>query len=411
MKKDVMMFAILIILVISGFSYFQLTGMVSDGGEMIGPTQAQISCMETCSGCVYGDATCMQQHSVRCGAECKVDTGGPPEPADEGEACMQKCVAVGCDDFDISCQNKNMGSCEDECDMIGEPEARSEEEQCIRDCINKIDPNIQCSSGTFEGEGETGNEACQKCAKSCEHLYSGPCLSDEEWTEKENVCYTQCEHCYGEPVRGPSGQGWDCTIDIKCADASAEFGDDAGTGEDSWEEGHAPSEDNIYWGNYESNLEVSGSEGTLLIRNTNRRSIGEKVEIDISINEGISLEQKDEKLIVKKGEVEVEIDNNLDKLVISEKGNKREIKNIDIGIEEGKPIYKYEEVEKAKLLGFIPVDKKVKKKVDAENIEMLEENGPWWEFLSAEKKEELKDNSKESEKEISESNTDEENID
>jgi len=186
-------------------------------------------------------------------------------------------------------------------------------------------------------------------------------------------------------VRGPSGQGWDCTIDVKCADASAEFGDDAGTGEDNWEEGHAPSADDIYWGDYKFDLEVSGSEGTLLIKNTNRKSIGEKVKIDISIDEGVLFEQGDEKLIVKNEEVQVEIDNNIDKLVISEKGHKREIKNINIGIEEGKPVYKYEELEKAKLLGFIPVDKNVKKRVDAENIEMIEENGPWWEFLSVEK--------------------------
>ncbi len=392
MKKGVMIFIILIALAVSGFSYFQLTGKVVDNSEMIheetiGPSAEEIQCMESCVavGCEPGDRVCMMANSDKCMDECGVEP--EPKPENEGEACMQKCVARGCDKFDFQCQGKNKEKCEKECDMIGEPEAQSEEEQCIRDCVAKVDPNIKCSAGTFEGEGETGNEVCQRCAKSCEHLYSGPCLSDEEWTEKENVCYAQCEHCYGKPVKGPSGQGWDCTIDIKCADASAEFGDDAGTGEDSWEEGHAPSEDNIYWGDYKSDLEVSGSEGTLLIRNTNRRSIGEKVEIDININEGISLEQKDEKLIVKKGEVEVEIDNNLDKLVISEKGNKREIKNIDIGIEEGKPIYKYEEVEKAKLLGFIPVDKNVEKKVDAESMDMLEEKGPWWGFLSVEERE------------------------
>ncbi|MEA3329140.1 MAG: hypothetical protein U9Q06_00160, partial [Nanoarchaeota archaeon] len=71
-----------------------------------------------------------------------------------------------------------------------------------------------------------------------------------------------------------------------------------------------------------------------------------------------------------------------------DKGNKREVKDINIDIEEGKPIYRYEEKEKAKLLGVIPVDKNVKKRVDAENMEMLEENGPWWEFLASESKEE-----------------------
>jgi len=68
-------------------------------------------------------------------------------------------------------------------------------------------------------------------------LYEGPCLNDEQLTEKEKECET-CEHCYGSPVEGPSGQGWDCIVDVKCEDASAEFGDDAGEGPDSFEEGH-----------------------------------------------------------------------------------------------------------------------------------------------------------------------------
>jgi len=163
-----------------------------------------------------------------------------PEPvdADEGEACMQECILRGCDERDIACQRMNQDSCDIECGMVGEPEARNEEEQCIRDCINKVDPSIECSHGTFEGEGETGNSVCQECAKECESLYSGPCLSDEEWTVKENVCYAQCEHCYGVAVKGPSGEGYECTVDIECADASSEFGDDAGTGDDSFEEGH-----------------------------------------------------------------------------------------------------------------------------------------------------------------------------
>ncbi|MEA3248600.1 MAG: hypothetical protein U9Q73_02745 [Nanoarchaeota archaeon] len=205
--------------------------------ETRGPSAEDIACLETCIviGCEPGDEECMTANSKKCEQECGVEPA--PESTNEGETCMQNCVSQGCDERDFSCQNDNMKKCEKECGMIGEPEAQSEEEQCIRDCINKIDPNIKCSSGTFEGEGETGNEICQRCAKSCEYLYDGPCLSDEEWTEKENACIAQCEHCYGEPVMGPSGQGYECTIDIKCADASNEFGDDAGTGDDSYEEG------------------------------------------------------------------------------------------------------------------------------------------------------------------------------
>ncbi len=250
MKKVLVVFCV-VILSFSFISAFSLKGLFSSSitgdtigdsemmhEERIGPSAEDMACLEACIiiGCEPGDVECMIANSEKCEQECGVEA--EPEPANEGEACMQKCVVVGCDNHDFNCQNANMKKCEKECDMIGEPEAQSEEEQCIRDCINKIDPNIQCSSGTFEGEGETGGAVCQKCADECVHLYSGPCLSDEERTEKENECYSQCEHCYGEPVMGPSGQGYECTIDIKCADASGEFGDDAGTGDNSYEKGH-----------------------------------------------------------------------------------------------------------------------------------------------------------------------------
>lgn len=170
---------------------------------------------------------------------CMAECGVAPEPSASGdEGCMQECVNVGCDEYDVGCVQGNVARCEDECGMIGEPEARNEEEQCIRDCVNVVDSGIECSSGTFEGEGETGNAVCRECARSCEHLYSGPCLSDEEWTMKEDECSAQCEHCYGEPVMGDSGQGWECTVDIECADASGEFGDDAGSGPGIGDEGY-----------------------------------------------------------------------------------------------------------------------------------------------------------------------------
>lgn len=385
MKKEVIVLFLLGMLLVFPLVLAQEQFLEQSGEEhKIGPSAEEQSCVMDCMGCTSVGEDCTG-NSEQCMEQCNVEK---PEVTKE-TSCMEECVLEGCGKFDFTCQGKNQAKCEEECEMIGEPEAQSEEEQCIRDCVNKIDPNIRCQAGTEEGMGETGNEVCQECAKSCEHLYSGPCLNDEQWREKENVCIAQCEHCYGAPVRGPSGEGWDCTIDIKCEDASAEWGDNPGAGPDSWEEGHAPSEDNVYWGDYESNLEVSGSEGVLEIRNTNIKNIGKKVKVNIKGGEGVSLEKKEEKLIVKNDEVEVEIDNNLDELVISEKGNKREINNIDIEIEEGKPIYRYEEKERAKLLGFVPVSKDVKKKVDAEKMEVLEENGPWWEFLSVEEKEEI----------------------
>jgi len=240
MKKSLIITLTLIVLILSMFSFFKLTGKVSDsigGPEFTGPTQAQISCMETCSGCTYGDATCMEQHSARCGAECSVDTSGPPKPNDEGEACMQKCILVGCGEYEFNCQNSKMDACEDECRMKGDAPTESEmsaEQLCITNCVALVDQKIICGNSK---EGETGNEVCQKCANECVHLYEGPCLNDEQLSEKERACET-CEHCYGEPVMGPSGEGWDCIVDVECADASGEFGDEPGTGPGIGQEGY-----------------------------------------------------------------------------------------------------------------------------------------------------------------------------
>jgi len=97
----------------------------------------------------------------------------------------------------------------------------SAEQLCISKCAAEIDLTIICRD---DGGGETGQEICQRCASQCVYLYEGPCLDDEKLMAKEKECET-CEYCYGEPVEGPSGQGWNCIVDVECKDASAEFGE------------------------------------------------------------------------------------------------------------------------------------------------------------------------------------------
>ena len=101
----------------------------------------------------------------------------------------------------------------------------SEEQKCITKCVESIDPGLRCGASQ---QGETGGEVCQMCANQCVHLYAGPCLDEEKLEAKKKSCET-CEHCYGEPKMGPSGEGWDCITDVECKDATSEFGDDAGT--------------------------------------------------------------------------------------------------------------------------------------------------------------------------------------
>jgi len=238
MKKLVVVFVLLAIVLIS-IIYFQLTGKVVGGPEGGGPSAEEIECMVECTTqeCDVSDMECRMTKSEECGLQCSVDVSGPPEPENKGEECMQECISKGCEKFDAVCKNENMDKCEEECNMKGDAPDESKmgaEQLCISNCVVAEDPSIICGSSK---QGETGVALCQKCAAECVHLYEGPCLNDEQLTEKEDACISKCEHCYGEPVEGPSGQGWDCIIDVKCEDASSEFGDEPGKGPGIGQEG------------------------------------------------------------------------------------------------------------------------------------------------------------------------------
>lgn len=214
---------VLILISYASISNNETTGkVISQESHQIGPSAEEQSCMMTCMGCSSPGVGCSGDQN-QCMQQCSL---AKPEQTTE-EKCVEECASEGCGAYDFSCQSKNQAKCDEECGMIKEPEAKSEEEQCIRDCVNKIQPGLICQAG--EG-GEKGNEICQKCANDCVYLYAGPCLDDEELKAKQKECET-CEHCYGEPVMGDSGEGYECIVDVTCGDSSSEFGDDAGTGE------------------------------------------------------------------------------------------------------------------------------------------------------------------------------------
>jgi len=223
------------------FVNFIIIGKVVDefGPESIGPTDEEQRCMEECVavGCESGDEACMTANSEKCMVECGAGSGAQSE----GEQCVQDCINKFCESGPnyVGCMEQYRDSCDDECGMKGDAPDESEmsaEQLCISNCVYKVDPTIICGSSQ---EGETGNEVCQRCADECVHLYEGPCLDDEELSKKEKACET-CEHCYGEPVMGDSGQGWECIVDVECKDASGEFGDEPGTGPGIGDEGYVP---------------------------------------------------------------------------------------------------------------------------------------------------------------------------
>ena len=232
MKKGVLITIIMIsilILLLSLFIGFKITGRVVE--HSIGPSASEQACMSNCMNCVSPGINCTGNQE-QCMTQCNAQK---PESTKE-TSCMETCVLVGCSEFDFSCQGKNKDKCEKDCNMQGDKpdeSTMSAEQVCITNCVEKVDENLRCGNSQ---EGETGNEICQRCAASCVHLYEGPCLDDEKLKEKEKECET-CEHCYGEPVMGDSGEGWECITNVECKDASSEFGDMPGEGPGIGQEG------------------------------------------------------------------------------------------------------------------------------------------------------------------------------
>lgn len=49
--------------------------------------------------------------------------------------------------------------------------------------------------------------------------YDGPCMTENDWRDKKAECRALYgEHAGDEPIRGDSGQGYECVIDAKCID-------------------------------------------------------------------------------------------------------------------------------------------------------------------------------------------------
>jgi len=244
MKKGLIVFIVIVVLVLFGVIFinnFNITGNVA-GSEFAGNSGEEQTCMQSCVevGCESGDMECMIGNQAECMNQCNVQEA---IGLSGGEKCVQDCIDKVCVQGPeyLLCMEPEKDKCDEECDMKGDAPDESEmgaEELCISRCVAKEDESVICGNSK---EGETGNALCQRCASECVHLYEGPCLNDEQLSEKEKVCES-CEHCYGEPVEGASGQGWDCIINIECKDASNEFGDDAGEGPGIGEEGYVNKE-------------------------------------------------------------------------------------------------------------------------------------------------------------------------
>ena len=312
-----------------------------------------------------------------CKGECAYiqEISKAPEPANEQEKCIQDCLNKDCNDADFSCESTHLEKCEEECGIEKgpDPDDMDELERCIYDCVG---PDIICQP--LGGETGEDNPDCQECADKCTGIYGSGnnCLTEEEWEAREKACMT-CEHCYGEAVYGPSGDGYDCIVDARCFDASSEWGDDPGTGPDSYEEGHEPSADQVYWEGFSFDLDIE--EQKLKVTQGD-----EEKEISFSFEEGVTAEKGDNQFILKKDNQEVIVEDNSKEMIEKHANRIEQVQEVKIYMEEDRPIYELKTREKARLFGFIPVDMEKSKRIDANDLELIDEEKPWWGFLAVE---------------------------
>ncbi len=301
-------------------------------------------------------------------------------PANEEEACTESCLYKNCDKLDFSCQADYIGQCEEECGIEKGPSVDNEFEQCMRDCV---DSGLICQGLGPDAGGEQ-NPKCTACADKCLDLYGSGnnCLTEKQWEEREKSCRT-CEHCYGEPIEGPSGDGYNCIIDARCFDASGEWGDDPGTGPDSWEPGHEPSADQVYWWDYEASLEISNDGETTLHINSDE----EENLINFHIAEDIETDVREDFIVLKQDDNQVVIENEYDELLEQHVRKVNDLEEIKLDIEDNRAVYEISTKKETHLFGIIPVNIETSKKVDAHNLSLLEEEKPWWELFTIEKEE------------------------
>jgi len=298
--------------------------------------------------------------------ECSGDCGNveeaseAPEPADESEQCVRDCIVRNCSLSSLECERLNKDACDIEC--YGEApstEDMSEEELCILECVGD---DIICSAG----EGGEQNPECEECANKCSVLYEGPCLTDEQWKLKETACLARGTTWSADEVKGDSGEGYQCVVNLDCVDHSDEWGDDAGTGPASYEKGHEPSEDQVYWWDYEE----------------------EEEEVELEIEEEVEVDRIDDKLILKTDETEIIVEDRSEEIIAEYLDKNERVEKIELLMEDEKPIYKVKTIEQKKLLGLFSINMRIDKKIDAENLDLIKEEKPWWAFLTSE---ELKD--------------------
>ena len=153
--------------------------------------------------------------------------------------CMEKCIQKDCDDSMFVCMEKNMDSCETECGLKGDGQGPFVDGELdpFQGCIMVCAGNKRCEPGGSD-------PVCIACEEKCMNEY-GPgigyehCLTEEQLEAKEAVCIANQQ--YGETVESATPDGKMCISDVICkAFDPSEWGDDPGSGPDSWEEGHPP---------------------------------------------------------------------------------------------------------------------------------------------------------------------------
>jgi len=105
--------------------------------------------------------------------------------------------------------------------------------------------------------------------------------------------------------------------------------------------------------------------------------------ISASSKNELGIEEKENEYLLKRADRSYEVRNPEEAISQYVKSNE-EFESINVTLKEDKPIYEIRTRRKARLLGVIPINLRIRFRVNADDLTLIEEERPWWSFLARE---------------------------
>ena len=108
--------------------------------------------------------------------------------------------------------------------------------------------------------------------------------------------------------------------------------------------------------------------------------------INANLKSELGIEKKENAYFLKRANKSYKIKSPEDAISQYVKGIE-ELESINVTLEKETPVYEIRIRRKARLLGFIPVNLRIKFRINADDLTLIEEKRPWWTFLVSDKEE------------------------